>query len=80
MSALLFPEPEHRAAQAVLPCSKTQKRPGSECRSKRKPPNACFEQSSHPAVVLRCLGVRYSVWLRKCVSIKESGLYRECNP
>ena len=25
MSALLFPEPGHGAAQAVLPCSKTQK-------------------------------------------------------
>ena len=80
MSALLFPEPGHGAAQAVLPCSKTQKDRAADTKAKRKPQNACFEQSSHPAVVLRCLGVRYSVWLRKCVSIKETGLYRECNP
>lgn len=80
MSALLFPEPGHGAAQAVLPCSKTQKDRATDTKAKRKPPNACFEQSSHPAVVLRCLGVRYSVWLQKCVFIKEIGLYRECNP
>ena len=80
MSALLFPEPGHRAAQAILPCSKTQKDRATDTKAKRKPPNACFEQSSHPAVVLRCLGVRYSVWLQKCVSIKEIGLYREGNP
>jgi len=77
MSALLFSEPGHGAAQAVLPCSKTQKDRAANVEAKRKPPNACFEQSSHPAVVL---GVRYSVWLQKCVSIKEIGLYRECNP
>ena len=80
MSALLFPEAGAWSGTGGTAVFQNAKRPGSEWRSKRKPPNACFEQSSHPAVVLRCLGVRYSVWLRKCVSIKETGLYRECNP
>lgn len=80
MFALLFPEPGHGAAQAVLPCSKTQKDRAANVEAKENRRMRALNKASHPAVVLRCLGVRYSVWLRKCVSIKETGLYRECNP
>lgn len=73
MSALLFPEPGHGAAQAVLPCSKMQKDRAADTKAKRKQPNACFEQSMHSAVVLRCLGVRYSAWLQNACPSRKSG-------
>ena len=37
MSVLLFPEPGHGAAQAVLPCSKMQKGRATDTKEKKKP-------------------------------------------
>ena len=76
---LHFPEPIYENTASAYRFTRKQKNRAMNANTKEKSPemNALNKAVTPAILVLLCIGVRCSVWLLVCASIKEERFYRD---